>query len=42
MKKTEQAIIFTNTRYEVDLIEYLCDKVFGIKGSYLYGKMDAE
>ena len=42
VKKNEQVIVFTNTKYEVDLIENLFVNVFHISGSYLYGRMDTE
>ena len=40
IKKGEQTIVFTSSRYWVDYLEYVFTHVFEIPGSFLYGKMD--
>lgn len=37
-----QSIVFVSTRYWVDYLQEVLPKVFSIKGSFLYGKMDTE
>lgn len=40
IKKGEQTIVFTSSRYWVDYLEYVFKNVFEIPGSFLFGKMD--